>query len=139
MTYADNVAKFGHPVSVTGGPTSYWSAPSAGLDPSLFVGTHVKPWVRNSILTLVHDHFASENLPASGWYTVWLAGSGVSYAWAAAREPGDLDCLIGVDFVSLRALAPQFRGLSDAEIASQLNDSLYELSKKTQNWPHYGD
>jgi hypothetical protein len=134
VNYADNVAHFGRPASITGGPTSYWSAPSAGLDPTLFVGTHIKPWVRNAILSLVHDHF-QRTYEATNWYTVWLAGSGVSFAWAADRHPGDLDCLIGVDFVRLRETNPRMRGFSDPEITDRLNVSLHDdLSSTTESW-----
>ena len=137
MSYADNVAQHSRPTSVTGGPTSYWSAPSAGLDPTLFVGTHVKPWVRNAILALVSDHFI-RSYQSHDWYTVWLAGSGVSYAWAADRHPGDLDCLIGVDFVRLRETNPSMRAFSDPEITDRMNVALHDdLASSTEDWNGY--
>ena len=138
MTYADQVAHFARPASVTEGSTSYWSEPSAGLDPALFVGTHIKPWVRNSIIGLVHDHFARQQYEGADWYTVWLAGSGVSYSWAAARQPGDLDCLIGINFVALRGSNPSLRGLGDAEITATVNQTLHDdLNASTADWHGY--
>ena len=72
------------------------------------------------------------------WTQPWLAGSGVSYQWSAAREPGDLDCLIGVDFIQFRKANPEFSGLSDREIAAELNDEFREnLQMQTDNWNGY--
>jgi hypothetical protein len=64
-----------------------------------------------------------------------LAGSAVSYQWSADREPADLDCLVGVDFVQFRKANPEFRGLLDKEIAEQLNEEFHnELWPQTENW-----
>lgn len=69
------------------------------------------------------------------WAHPWLAGSGVSYQWSASRQPADLDCLVGVDFVQFRKANPEFGGLSNSEIANQLNDDFYNLLQpKTSNW-----
>lgn len=53
---------------------------------------------------------------------VWLAGSAVSYQWAAARKPADLDCLIGVNYLQFRQANPELKGLSDKQIAQTLNE-----------------
>jgi hypothetical protein len=42
-------------------------------------------------------------------HDVWLAGSAVSYQWSAAREPGDLDVLIGVDYIQFRKAHPEYK------------------------------
>jgi hypothetical protein len=67
-----------------------------------------------------------------------LAGSAISYQWEAAREPGDLDCLVGVDFPQFRKANPEYRGLTDREIAEQLNEEFRgELQGQTANWNGY--
>lgn len=115
--------------------TSYFSAPAQELDPTLFDGRSLKPWVRNGIITLLNDFLGVRYRHTELWSHPWLAGSAVSYQWQAAREPGDLDCLVGVDFVQFRKANPEFRGLSDGEIASQLNEEFRnELHGQTENW-----
>lgn len=72
------------------------------------------------------------------WTLPWLAGSGVSYQWQAAREPGDLDCLVGVDFIQFRKANPEFAGLSDKEVAAMINEEFHEnLQLQTANWNGY--
>ena len=69
------------------------------------------------------------------WAHVWLAGSGVSYQWSAAREPGDLDVLIGVDYIQFRKAHPEYMGLSDVEISKMLNEDFRNnLQPETENW-----
>jgi hypothetical protein len=102
--------------------TSYFSKPSAGLDPRLFRDGKLTPQVRNAILQLLNNYLDSHYSGGSTWSRAWLAGSGVSYQWAAHRDPGDLDCLVGVDFVKFRQSNVRFTGLSDKEIADMLNE-----------------
>jgi hypothetical protein len=72
------------------------------------------------------------------WAHAWLAGSAVSYQWQAARQPGDLDCLVGVDFLQFRKANPSYQGLSDTEISAELNEGFKtELDLKTSNWNGY--
>ena len=72
------------------------------------------------------------------WTHPYLAGSGVSYQWTAAREPKDLDCLIGINFVQFRKANTDYAGLSDKEIADQLNEQFHdELQSTTENWNGY--
>lgn len=106
--------------------TSYFSEPSATLDPRLFKGTKLNPTVRSAVLQLLFNYLDSEYTGANAWSQVWLAGSGVSHHWAAHRDPGDLDCLIGLDYRSFRASNNKFAGLSDQEIASTLNEGFRE-------------
>jgi hypothetical protein len=106
--------------------TSYFSEPSATLDPRLFKGTKLNPTVRSAVLQLLFNYLDSEYTGANAWSQVWLAGSGVSHHWAAHRDPGDLDCLIGIDYRSFRASNNKFAGLSDQEIASTLNEGFRE-------------
>lgn len=102
--------------------TSYFSKPSAGLDPRLFRDGKLTPQVRNAILQLLNNYLDSHYSGGGSWSRAWLAGSGVSYQWAAHRDPGDLDCLVGVDFVKFRQSNVRFTGLSDKEIADMINE-----------------
>lgn len=119
-------------------PTSYFSAPSDTLDPNLFEGRELRAWVRQGILHILHDFLNLHYRHADLWSHPWLAGSGVSYQWSAARQPGDLDCLVGVDFIQFRKANPEFAGLTDKEIAEQLNEEFREnLQLQTENWNGY--
>jgi hypothetical protein len=69
------------------------------------------------------------------WAHPYLAGSAVSYQWQSVREPGDLDCLIGINHIQFRKANPEFAGLSDKEISAQLNEEFREnLQLQTENW-----
>lgn len=115
--------------------TSYFSTPAAGLDPRLFQDGKLRPNVRNQILKVLTNYVDSKFAGSPGWMHAWLAGSGVSYQWAAHRDPGDLDCLVGVDFVQFRASNPSYRGLSDKEIAKEFNDGFYnELQPQVERF-----
>jgi hypothetical protein len=49
-----------------------------------------------------------------------------------------LDCLVGVDFVQFRKANPEFAGLSDQEIADELNEGFKEiLQPNTEDWNGY--
>lgn len=116
-------------------PTSYFSAPAPELDPILFEGRSLKSWVRKGITTILNDFLNIRYRHAELWAHPWLAGSAVSYQWQAARTPGDLDCLIGVDYLQFRKANPEFRGLTDREISEQLNEEFRnELHGQTENW-----
>ena len=124
-----------NPVHIQGSPTSYFSAPETELDPRLFSGTTLNGWVRNGILQLLFG-FLNENYRHPDlWCHVWIAGSGVSYQWSAAREPGDLDVLIGVNYIQFRKAHPEYVGLGDVEISRMLNEDFREhLQPDTENW-----
>jgi len=118
--------------------TSYFSAPASELDPKLFQGTQLQPWVRTGVLSLLFDYLARHFSNPHQWTQVWLAGSGVSYQWEASREPGDLDCLAGIDYVNFRRLNTEYAGYSDSEIASMFNEGFNtELMPGTRNWHGY--
>jgi hypothetical protein len=115
--------------------TSYFSAPAPTLDPTLFEGRQLKAWVRSGIQTLLHDSMGLSYRHQELWAHAWLAGSGVSYQWSADRQPKDLDCLVGIDFVQFRKANPEYSGLLDKEIADELNEHFSEkLQKKTEDW-----
>jgi len=119
-------------------PTSYFSAPAQELDPKLFEGRHMRSWARTGVLTVLKDFLALKYRHSDLWAHAWIAGSGVSYQWQAAREPRDLDCLVGVNFVQFRKANPEFAGLLDKEIAEQMNEEFHtELQGQTENWNGY--
>jgi hypothetical protein len=125
-------------MDITGSPTSYFSEPSTHLDPNLFEGRHLKSWARQGIQSLLVGFLSNKYRHPELWSHAWLAGSGVSYQWEAARQPGDLDCLFGVDYVQFRKANPEFMGLSDREISEQINDDIHEgLHPETENWNGY--
>jgi hypothetical protein len=116
-------------------PTSYFSAPSSTLDPELFDGNRLKPQVRNALLELVYSFLGKHFTNPQSWAEPWIAGSGASYQWAAAREPGDLDILVGVDYVAFRRTNPRYQGLSDKEISEDINEKFRtELQPHTERW-----
>jgi hypothetical protein len=116
-------------------PTSYFSEPAQELDPKLFEGRSLRSQIRQGIVSILHDFLHRSYRHADLWVHPYLAGSGVSYQWSADRMPGDLDCLMSVDFVQFRKANPEFRGLSDKEIADQLNEDFREkLQPTTENW-----
>jgi len=112
---------------LTPSETSYFSTPAAGLDPRLFRNGKLDSSVRSAVLQLLLNHLNSRYTAAEGWSKAWLAGSGVSYQWAAQREPGDLDCLVGVNFPRFREANTVFAGLSDKEIAAMMNEEFREF------------
>jgi len=112
--------------------TSYFSAPADTLDPTLFDGRSLKSQVRSGIQSILIDLLGQSFRHADLWTHPWLAGSGVSYQWQAAREPKDLDCLVGINFIQFRKANPEYAGLSDREIADELNDLLHNSG--TEDW-----
>jgi hypothetical protein len=115
--------------------TSYFSTPSITLDPKLFEGRNLRAPVRQGIMALINDFLGRKYRHPEIWSHPWLAGSAVSYQWEASRQPGDLDCLVGVNFVQFRKANPEFAGLSDSEIAYEINDDFYNgLQPTTSDW-----
>lgn len=115
--------------------TSYFSEPQEHLDPRLFRNGHLIPAVREGILSALYGHLNHYFATPESWTTVWLAGSGVSYQWAAHRNPADLDCLIGVDYLTFRRSNERYAHLSNREIASLLNEGFREeLQPETQEF-----
>ena len=122
-------------MDISGASTSYFSAPSTELDPDLFEGRHLRSWVQQGITSLLNDFLGQNYRQADVWAHPWLAGSGVSYQWSAAREPKDLDCLVGVDYIQFRKSNPEFSGLSDKDISEVINDKFRsQLQPQTEDW-----
>lgn len=136
MSMQSAFARVAGPVALMPSSTSYFSQPDQGLDPRLFNGSHLRAWVRNDILGMVRDYFARRFRHPERWTKVWLAGSGVSYQWSAARDPGDLDCLIGIDFDTFRYSNEDYARWSNTEIVSEINEGLY-ADLRQENWNGY--
>lgn len=117
-------------ITLKPGESGYFSKPAQILDPHLFDGDHLKPDVR-SLLTqdLMHYLGIYFNNP-DRWIMVWLAGSGVSYQWAAARGNGDLDVLFGIDYDKFVEENRIYQWATREEIAEQIDAEL-----KAYVWP----
>jgi hypothetical protein len=116
---------------IRAGASSYFTKPTKDLDPSLFGPDHqMHEHIRNWVLATLHNFWSHYYHLDGRWYTVWIAGSGITYQWSAARDPGDLDVLIGVDFDSFRRLNPDYSGFSDSDIGQMMNETL-----KANLWP----
>ena len=115
--------------------TSYFSAPESTLDPTLFDGRTLKAWVRHGINQILFDFLNHEYRHPELWAHAWLAGSAVSYQWSAARHPGDLDCLIGLNYVQFRKANPEYAYMGDKEVGDMMNELFKEaLQPKTEDW-----
>jgi len=137
-SFVDSLAKNAQAVGITPGSTSYFSESSDTLDPRLFEGHFLRSWVRKGVLDLLFEFLARRYSESHRWTSAWIAGSGVSYQWAAAREPGDLDCLVGVDYATFRRLNSDYAGLSDLEISQMINEGFNEeIMPHTRNWNGY--
>lgn len=123
--YARAVASSSGDPSLEGGASGYFSAPETGLDPNLFDGETLEPQVRSFITRTLYNELTSLGLshPAQ-WVSIWLAGSGVSYQWAADRGNGDLDVLFGVDWPTLILSNRDWAGVSELQFADWLNEQL---------------
>lgn len=112
------------------GASGYFSDPALILDPQLFEGEELKTDVRQAILDLFYDHMSTRYNDVHDWTMVWLAGSGVSYQWAADRGNGDLDVLFGIDYTKFVDSNPQFQGMERYDISYIMNDDL-----RNNLWP----
>lgn len=115
------------PVSPVEGESGYFSAPTDALDPHLFVnGTdHIRPEIRDWVLKTLYGFWNTRYKGAEEWSTVWIAGSGISYQWAAARGNGDLDILIGVDFPAFFRDNQKYLGFSEQDVAEIFNQEFH--------------
>lgn len=120
-------------------PTSYFSAPSTVLDPTIFDDDkRVRPEIRSGLLTPLMDYLGAAFNKPERWIHAWIAGSGASYQWSAARDPGDLDVLLGVNFIKFRQTNPAFTGMSNDDVAEILNINLrHALSEHMRGWNGY--
>jgi hypothetical protein len=135
MDFYEALAAKAVPVNIEPSSTSYFSKPQVGLDPRLFVNGKLISSVRNGVLTVLYNYLATLYQTPQDWTSAWLAGSGVSHQWAAKRYPGDLDCLVGIDYLAFRQANVKYTGLNNQEIASMLNEGFKEdLWPLTENF-----
>ena len=135
MNYYEALRSLAEPVEVKPGETSYFSVASDELDPRVMSSGRLRPEVRDAILILLFNHLKLGYNEPEAWATAWLAGSGVSYNWSAARTPADLDCLIGINYVQFRQSNQEYKGWSDREIAAEINQGFRnELHPRTDNF-----
>jgi hypothetical protein len=130
MDFYEALAAKAVPVNIEPSSTSYFSKPQVGLDPRLFVNGKLISSVRNSVLTVLYNYLSTLYQTPQDWTSAWLAGSGVSHQWAAKRYPGDLDCLVGIDYLAFRQANLKYTGLNNQEIANMLNEGF-----KADLWP----
>lgn len=122
------------PIYLAPAETSFFSTPEADLDYRLFDGEKFKPAIRDAILGTLYGFLSPIYQDPQSWATVWLAGSGVSRQWAAQRLPGDLDCLIGVNYLQFRQSNPNYAGFSDQQIADAINEDFRKLNDETSEF-----
>jgi hypothetical protein len=123
---------------ITPGATSYFSVPSQQLDPNLFQGSSLRISMREGILSILFDYLGHNFNDPYKWTKAWLAGSGVSYQWEAARYPGDLDCLVGIEYTKFRQSNPDYAGYANTEIAAMLNEGFSSnIMPNTKEWNGY--
>ena len=135
MNYYDALVAQATPVEVVPSETSYFSTPGVGLDPRLFRDNKLVPAVRSAVLRILFEHLRKHYYNPEAYLHVWLAGSAVSYQWSAARNPADLDCLIGVNYLMFRQTNPEYKALSDQQIADMFNEDFRkELHPITENF-----
>lgn len=135
MDFYEALAAKAVPVNIEPSQTSYFSKPEVGLDPRIFRDGKLIPAVRSSILTSLFNYLTSKYQGPYDWTYAWLAGSGVSHQWAAKRDPGDLDCLVGIEYNQFRKANQKYAGLSDKEISSMFNDGFrQDLWPETANF-----
>ena len=135
MNYYEVLSQHSEDIELSPSSTSYFSKPGAGLDPRLFRNGKLIAPVREGVLTLLYNHLKLGYNEPESWTKVWLAGSGVSYNWAAEREPADLDCLVGVNYVQFRQSNQEYAGWSDKEISAEINQGFRsELHPRTENF-----
>lgn len=122
----------GGPLVSQPGASSFFAPPNKELDPHLFLkgGTRLWPDVRNWITQTIYQFWADKYLHARTWSEIWIAGSGATYQWDAARsvgEPGDLDILIGVDFPEFWRVNSKFLGFGETAQAEYFNNEFRSM------------
>jgi len=135
VSFYDKLVQHAETLNLAEEDTSYFHTLDDDLDPRLFTDGKLNSYVRTAILTLLINHLELGYNEPTAWATAYLAGSGVSYNWSAHRAPGDLDCLISIDYVQFRQSNQEYKGWSDAEISSEFNQGFRnELHPRTNEF-----
>jgi hypothetical protein len=119
-------------MTLPGGASSFFSAPSPTLDPNLFDGARLRPDVRERLVGLLVAGLGRylDLRGADDWVRAWLAGSGITFQWAADRGNGDLDVLFSVDMARFLHYNPGYQGIPESSIALHSDQVL-----KERMWP----
>ena len=125
--------------STEGGSSGYFSRPEQTLDPNLFHGQYIRPEVREYIFRELSDWAGRSHITLANSFHLWIAGSGITYQWAASRGNGDLDVMIGVNLLRFEEDNPAWKGWSENDLAAYINEGM-----KAGLWPdtsqaHFGD
>lgn len=118
-------------LTIKPGESGYFSEPTNTLDPFLFEGTHLLPDARERLTNLLLDYLAGRYNNPRSWTRIWLAGSGISYQWSAARGNGDLDVLFGIDYDKFVNDNPEFAYDTRQEITDKIDSDL-----RSNLWPN---
>jgi 2'-5' RNA ligase len=104
----------------------YWGPNSAQNDQRLFVGSQLRPEVREDILTRVGGFFASHGYQGwRNWARVYFAGSEAA-KWAPFN--GDFDVLIGVNWPVFHQENPTYADKGDLQMATAMTDGLWQTA-----------
>jgi len=113
------------------GTSGYLSHPSSSLDPNLFDGDHLKSEVQSHVLNVLNRWFTTKGFKSiDSWLHAWIAGSSISYQWAADRGNGDIDVLFGIDMGPFIRSNQEYSELGEPNLAAMITDSL-----KAEVWP----
>jgi GNAT superfamily N-acetyltransferase len=104
-------------------PRDHFFAPGEkGLDPRLFDGEHMRPEVRQYLLSLLNSFWAPRYGDSwQSWARVYLAGSEASHFYGN----GDLDILIGINYDLAHQHVDAFTGEPDIALGDKLTEELH--------------
>lgn len=102
----------------------YWGPNSAQNDQRLFVGSRLRPEVRQDILGRVGHFFDGNGYTGwQQWAKVYFAGSEAA-KWAPFN--GDFDVLIGIDWPAFRQQHPEQAQKNDLQVSTAMTDGLWK-------------
>lgn len=109
----------------------YWGPNSAQNDQRLFEGDHLRPEVREDILSRINSFMRPRYKEWPSWTKVYFAGSEAA-RWAPFN--GDFDVLLGADFDKFRAANPDFDDQPDENIAKTITDGMWRTINVDGYW-----
>jgi 2'-5' RNA ligase/GNAT superfamily N-acetyltransferase len=109
----------------------YWGPNSAQNDQRIFEGDHLRPEVREDILSRVNSFLRPRYHQWPSWTRVYFAGSE-----AAKFQPfnGDFDVLLGADFDKFRQENPKYADQDDDAIAKMITDGMWHTINEDGHW-----
>ena len=109
----------------------YWGPNSAQNDQRLFEGDHLRPEVRQDILSRINSFMRPRYKNWPKWTRVYFAGSEAA-RWAPFN--GDFDCLLGADFETFRKENPEYAAQPDDAIAKMITDGMWHTINVDGYW-----